>query len=122
MPVTRRQFAGLVFGGAVASLVVACQAPAAPSQPAAAPTAANPLVKPKGTGADLTAVQASSELAAGRNRFALGLLDQRNQPITTGNVKVEFFKIIKGGSAEKRSEANAVFRSVGGASKGVWVA
>jgi hypothetical protein len=93
------------------------------SAPAATnPTAANPLVKPRATGADLTAVQASSELAVGRNRFALGLLDARNQPISTGNVKVEFFKVAQGGTAEKRADANAVFRSVGGASKGIWVA
>ena len=66
-------------------------------------------------------MQASSELAQGRNRFALGLIDARNQPITSGNVGVEFFKLLATGSAEKRADATAVFRSVGGASKGIWV-
>jgi hypothetical protein len=125
MPLSRRQFAQIAFGGAVASLLAACQssAPAAPTQaPAAAPTAANPLVKPRANGAPLTAVQASTELAVGRNRFTLGLIDQQNQPVTDGSVNVEFFKLQASGQAEKRSESPAVFRSVGGASKGIWVA
>lgn len=110
-----------MFGGAVASLLAACQAPPPPT--AAVPTATNPLIKPRATGASLTAVQASSELAQGRNRFTLGLIDDRNQPVTSGKLNVEFFKLIgASGQAEKRSETAAVFRSVGGASKGVWVA
>lgn len=110
-----------MFGGAVASLLAACQAPPPPT--AAVPTATNPLIKPRATGASLTAVQASSELAQGRNRFTLGLIDDRNQPVTSGKLNVEFFKLIAAsGQAEKRSETAAVFRSVGGASKGVWVA
>jgi peroxiredoxin len=90
--------------------------------PAAAPTAANPLVKPRATGVPLTAVQASSELAVGRNRFALGLIDDRNQPVTAGSVNVEFFKLGANNTAQKRADSPAVFRSVGGASKGIWVA
>jgi hypothetical protein len=126
MLLTRRQAAQALLGGAVASLLAACQAPAAgPSTssnpPAAAPTAANALVKPRASGADVTAVQASSELAVGRNRFAVGLLDARNQPITSGTVGLEFFKLLPNDQAEKRSEGSAVFRSVGGASKGIWV-
>jgi hypothetical protein len=129
MVLTRRQLTFAVAGGAVASLLAACQAPSPNStQPAsqagnAAPTAAapNPLIKPRAGGADLVAVQASSELAVGRNRFALGLIDARNQPITTGSVGVEFFKLLSNGQAEKRADGTAVFRSVGGASKGIWV-
>jgi hypothetical protein len=129
MSLTRRQLTLAVAGGAVASLLAACQAPSPSStQPAsqasnAAPTAAapNPLIKPRAGGADLVAVQASSELALGRNRFALGLIDARNQPITTGSVSVEFFKLLANGQAEKRADGTAVFRSVGGASKGIWV-
>jgi len=116
----------LLLGGVVAGvalpLVAACQN--ASSQPPAAPTAAaaNPLVKPKpAPGAELTALQASSELALGRNRFALGLLDARNQPVTSGTVKLEFFKLKPDGTGEKKSDASAVFRSVGGQSKGIWV-
>jgi len=124
MPLTRRELAQIAFGGAVASLVAACSAPApgpsrAPEQPTVAP-ASNPLVKPRASGVPLTAVQASTELAVGRNRFAIGLIDANNQSITTGDVKVEFFKIT-GTQAEKRFESPAVFRSVGGDSRGIWV-
>jgi hypothetical protein len=133
MVLTRRQVTQVLFGGALVSLAAACQSPATSTRTdgtgpnstapaaAAAPTAVNPLVKPKATGAELTAVQASSELAQGRNRFALGLIDARNQPVTGGNVSVEFFKLLASGTAEKRADATAVFRSVGGASKGIWV-
>ncbi len=104
------------------TLAAACQS-APPTAPTALPTAANPLIKPRAaTGADLTAVNASTELALGRNRFAIGLIDARSQPVTSGNVKVEYFKLTGNGQAEKRADAAAVFRSVGGASKGVWVA
>ena len=121
---SRRELATLVLGGAVASLLAACQAPTlVPTPvPTAVPTATNPLIKPRATGAPLTAVQASTELAQGRNRFALGLIDDRNQPITTGKVNVEFFKLVGNNQAQKRSDAPAVFRSVGGVSRGVWVA
>jgi hypothetical protein len=124
MPLTRRQATQLLVGGTLASLVAACQSPVSPPSPAApasAPTAVNPLIKPRATGADLTAVQASSELAQGRNRFALGLIDARNQPVVAGDVAVEFFKLLADGNAEKRADGTAVFRSVGGESKGVWV-
>jgi hypothetical protein len=57
----------------------------------------------------------------GRNRFAIGLIDDHNQPVVDGSVNVEFFKL-QGTTGQKRSEAPAVFRSVGGASKGIWVA
>jgi hypothetical protein len=87
-----------------------------------AAAAANPLVKPRAGGAPLTAVQASTELALGRNRFAIGLIDDRNQAVTAGSVNVELFKLLSSGQAEKRAESAATFRSVGGASKGVWVA
>jgi hypothetical protein len=118
MLVARRQFVQVFVGGAVASVLAACQAPAAQTP---APTAVNPLVKPRASGAPLTAVQASSEVALGRNRFAIGLIDDRNQPVTAGSVTVEFFKL-SGNTGQKRSEGPAAFRSVGGASKGVWVA
>ena len=119
MPLSRRELAHVLFASTVASLIAACQAPKAATQ--AAPTAVNSLVKPRSTGAELTAVQASTELAQGRNRFALGLIDARNQPVIAGNVRVEFFKLLSNGSAEKRADAGAVFRSVGGASRGIWV-
>jgi hypothetical protein len=120
---SRRHFGHIAFGGAVASLLAACQSSAPQTQPAAgAPTAANALVKPRAAGAPLTAVQASSEIALGRNRFALGLIDERNQPVTTGNVSLEFFKLLANGQAQKRAESTAVFRAVGSDAKGIWVA
>jgi hypothetical protein len=120
MALSRRELARILFASTVASFIVACQEPKPAATPV--PTAANPLVKPRATGAELTAVQASTELAQGRNRFAVGLIDARNQPVIAGNVRVEFFKLLTNGSAEKRADAAAVFRSVGGASKGIWVA
>jgi peroxiredoxin len=124
MPLSRRDVARALLGGVVASLLAACQAPgaAAPTAPAPAPTVVNPLVKPRATGAELTVVQASTELAQGRNRFTVGLIDARNQPVLGGTVRVEYFKLQSDGKAEKRADATALFRSVGGASKGIWVA
>jgi hypothetical protein len=123
MLLTRRQVVHILAGGAAASLLAACQAsPAATPTPPPAPTSSNPLVKPKApSGVPLTAVNASSEVARGRNRFTIGLIDARSQPVTTGNVHMEFFKLATDGTAEKRADATAVFRSVGGASKGLWV-
>ncbi len=132
MLLTRRQLTLAVIGGAAGSLLAACQAAPASNQAAsqasnptpatpATSSAANPLIKPRAAGAELVAVQASSELAQGRNRFTLGLIDARNQPITAGSVSVEFFKLLSNGQAEKRGDGAAVFRSVGGASKGIWV-
>jgi len=116
---TRRSLL-LVFGGLMVGAVLdACQSPQTPPP---APTATNPLIKPRATnGAELTPVLASSELALGRNRFAVGLIDAQNQPITSGQVHLEFFKL-NGQTAEKRSEADAVFRALEQQSKGIWVA
>jgi len=119
MPLPRRQFVQVFAGAAVASVLVACQASA--PQSAVPPTPVNALVKPRSSGAPLTAVQASSEIALGRNRLAMGLIDDKNQAVVTGAVNVEFFKL-SGNTGQKRSESPAVFRSVGGASKGIWVA
>src|SRR6266849_3649507 len=115
---TRRQALPVFAGLLSLALIEACQSPAAP---AATPTAANPLIKPRATnGADLTPVLASSELALGRNRVALGLIDAKNQPIIAGQVHVEFFKL-NGQTAEKRSEGDASFRAVELQNKGIWV-
>jgi hypothetical protein len=107
--------------GGAASLAAACQSAGAPAPKPTAAAAPNPLVKPRGSGAELTALQASTELALGRNRFAMGLIDAQNQAITSGTAHVEFFKVQQGGTAEKRSDAPAVFRTVGGPSRGIWV-
>ena len=124
MPLTRRQLAQLVGGATAATVLSACGGSAAPAAaPAATSTAPNPLIKPTATGAALTAVLASSEVALGRNRFALGLLDARNQPIASGSVALEFFKLSDDRkTADKRADATATFRSVGGPTKGIWSA
>lgn len=116
---TRRRALGLLGGGFAFSLLSACQ-PASQPQPTPAD---NPLIKPKAApGALLTPVLASSELAVGRNRFALGLIDARNQPIADGRVHLEFFKVDgQRGTAQKRGEADATFRAVELLSKGLWV-
>jgi len=116
---TPRRLLALSAGVTTVALLEACQSPqtAAPT-----PTAPNPLIKPKATnGAELTPVLATSELALGRNRFAVGLIDAQNQPITSGQVHVEFFKVDRQ-AAEKRSEADAVFRALELQNKGIWVA
>ena len=119
MLVNRRQAAQILFGGAVATVLAACQAsPAA----APAPPANNPLIKPRAGTGELTPVRANSELAVGRNRFAIGLIDASNQPVTGGSVLVEFFKLGKNNASLKRGKAPAVFRSVGAPNKGIWVA
>jgi hypothetical protein len=121
MSLTRRHvarlMAGGVLGGGIGALLAACQS--APARPI--PTPVNPLIKPKPEGNGIVALQASSELALGRNRFAMGLVDAHNQAVTTGTVQIEFFKLRADGTGEKRSDSPAVFRSVGGQSKGVWV-
>src|SRR5215211_4977823 len=94
MPLSRRQFTLLLGVGTMASLLAACQQASAPPTPVTAPTAINPLIKPKATaGAELTAVNANSEVAQGRNRFAVGLIDARSQPVTGGTVRLEYFKL-----------------------------
>ena len=109
MPLTRRQVTQLVVGGTLASLLAACQAPSAPR----APLHRRPR-RPRSTrsssrappGADLTAVQASTELAQGRNRFALGLIDARNQPVGSGQRQRRVLQAAGAtATAEKRAEA-----------------
>jgi YtkA-like len=118
MLLNRRQTTRLLFGGVVASLLAGCQA--APAEPTQTPV--NPLIKPRSKGGDLTAVRANSDLAVGPNRFAVGLVDANNQPVSDGKVLVEFFKVGDQGEADKRSDADAIFRSVSGPTKGIWVA
>jgi hypothetical protein len=118
LSVTRRRLLVFFSGTMAVAGLAACQSPQVPGP---APTVANPLIKPKATsGAELTPVLASSELAIGRNRFAIGLIDAQNQPITAGQVHLEFFKL-NGQTAEKRSEADAVFRALELQNKGIWV-
>lgn len=66
---------------------------------------------------------ATAEVALGRNRFALGLLDKKNQPVTDGQVSLGFFKVnSQSNTGEKRLDARATFRAVELVDKGIWVA
>lgn len=115
--ISRRRALGLL-GMMTTGIAGAC-GPGGGTIPVA--TAVNPLIKPRAVG-DLTVVRASSELAVGRNRFAMGLIDARNQPISTGAVEIGFFKVdATTGEAEKRFASPATFRAVELLNKGLWV-
>lgn len=116
--VSRRTALAHLATWAALPLVAACQATAAGPTPVA-----NPLIKPTArAGVPLTVVLASSELALGRNRLALGLIDERNQAITSGTVALELFKVEPQASkAQKRAETIATFRAVENLAKGTWV-
>jgi hypothetical protein len=77
-------------------------------------------VLPDVAGAELLAVQASTDLAVGQNRFVLGLIGAHNQPIIAGVVHLEFFRIDSTGAVLKGG-TDAVFRSISGQQRGVWV-
>jgi len=71
----------------------------------------------------MTPVLATSDLALGRNRFVLGLIDAQNRPIAEGRVLVEYFKIdASAGTAQKRDEAEAEFWPIDVHFRGTWVA
>ena len=120
MLTSRRLALRYLAAGFALPALAACQA-----GPAAAPkpTPNNPLIRPKPqAGAAFTPVLASSELALGRNRFAIGLIDPKNQPITSGSVHLEFFKVDQAsGNATKKSEGDATFRAVELLNRGLWV-
>ncbi len=124
MVATRRQLIRIGLGTTAAALLAACQGTgqSGPTPRPVGNTPDNPLIRPTVQGTGMVALQASSELALGRNRFALGLVDERNRPLTAGTVLVEFFKVQSDGTGEKKAESPAIFRSVGGNSRGVWVA
>ena len=102
------------FGGAALTVALAgCQRlQAATGAPSATPTAGR-------TGP--TVVLATSELVVGRNRFAVGILDEANQPIVEAPVTFSFFQLT-GEQGTKRSEAPATFRWVDQKTKGIYTA
>lgn len=116
--VSRRLFLQASSQATALVLLAACQPASAPQ-----PTPTNPLIKPRAAaGAPLTAVQASSEAAVGRNRFAIGLIDAQNQPVTSGTVSIDFFKVDPAsGTAQKKFDAPATFRAVQMLDRGIWV-
>lgn len=89
--------------------------PAAPREPAGAtPGGQRPVPS-------FNPVLATSELVVGMNRFALGLIGEGNRPITDAKVDLGFFQI-SGQQATKRSESEAIFRSLDVAARGMYTA
>ena len=100
-------------GAALAGLgLVGCTS----TQPAPAPTPA-----PKTKAAGPTLVMATSELVVGRNRFAVGILDDANKPIVDASVTFGFFQLA-GTEGTKRAEAPATFRWVDEQTRGIYTA
>ena len=106
-----------VTGGSLAALTLAgCQATPPPPPP---PPSASPTGEARRTGATL--ILATSELVVGPNRFAIGLVDEANQPIVDAKVTFGFFQL-SGDQGTKRSEAPATFRWVEQRAKGIYTA
>lgn len=92
--------------------LVACGAPQPP--PAPTPAArAKPSVP--------TLVMATSELVVGRNRFAVGIIDETNKPIVDAKVTFGFYQLA-GTEGTKRAEAPATFRWVDEQTRGIYTA
>lgn len=92
---------------ALAALGVAC------SPRGAAPTATpgSALAPPRAAPGQLTGVLPATDLAVGtNNRFLLGLLDDRNRPVSDAQVELRFFKVLDQASAQLRGSAQAQFR------------
>jgi hypothetical protein len=69
----------------------------------------------------VTAVLPNADLAVGRNRFLLGLLDAQNRPITDAQVHLRFYFL--GDPAPRvRTESDAIFRGDGLGDRGLYVA
>jgi hypothetical protein len=112
---TRR---ALVSSGCVllSAFAAGCAAPA-PSKPAAS------VQGPPGMPA--LAVIPSTDLAVGRNRFALGLLDADNKPVPDATVHLRFYQLdsqFRALSATPKAEADATFRYVDLKTRGLYIA
>jgi hypothetical protein len=105
-PVGRR---GLLAGGF--GLLAAACAPTAP---------ASPLVQPR-TGQPLTVAVPNSDLAVGKNRFVLALLDSENRLIPNARNVVRFYKVRTSATAELKSETTAAYHVIGPGERGIYV-
>jgi hypothetical protein len=105
-PVGRR---GLLAGG-LGLLAAAC-APGAP---------ASPLVQPR-PGQPLTVAVPNSDLAVGKNRFVLALLDSENRPIPNARNVVRFYKVRTATTAELKAETTAAYYIIGPGDRGIYV-
>ena len=110
-PITRRALLQAAAASAAALALAGCSS-AQPAPPA-------PAAKPKPAGPTL--VMATSELVVGRNRFAVGIIDETNRPIVDARVTFGFFQL-SGTEGIKRAEAPATFRRVDQQTKGIYTA
>lgn len=102
---SRRRFLGGIGG----LLLVGCAGPRVRPTPTAGGTPA------------VTAVLPNADLAVGRNRFLLGLLDAQNRPITDAQVHLRFY-FLDDPAPRVRTEGEAVFRGEGLGPQGLYVA
>jgi hypothetical protein len=108
-PISRRAL--LRASGALAALsLVGCAAQQSAPTPTPAAKAAGPTV-----------ILATSDLAVGPNRFAVGILDESNRPIVDAKVTFGFFQLT-GNDGTKRAESPATFRWVDQQTKGIYTA
>lgn len=113
-PLSRRTLLTLVGGSVAAGVLAACQPSA--SAPAPAPTP-SPQAKSSGP----TLILATSELVVGPNRFAIGMVDEANQPILDAKVTFDFYQLA-GDQGTKKAESQATFRWVEHKAKGIYTA
>ena len=100
-------YRGSILLGLLAVLIAACGPVAAPPTPTPAHAPAPPRAAP----GQLVGVLPASELVVGpNNRFLVGLLDDRNRPVTDAQVQLRFFKRLDETTAQLRGEAAAPFR------------
>ncbi|MBI3968026.1 MAG: thioredoxin family protein [Chloroflexi bacterium] len=67
-----------------------------------------------------TPVLPASDLTVGRNRFLLGILDERNRPIVDAKVHLRFFDLSEP-QPPLKAEADAIFRGTNLGDKGLYV-
>lgn len=114
-PLSRRAFLRSTAAAALAPLLAACTAGRATPTPASGLSSVD--VGPGG----LRPVIANSELAVGKNRFAIGLLDEHSRTISDAQVRLGFFKL-NGDQATKVGEEEAAFRWVDSQARGIYTA
>src|SRR6266571_2481058 len=119
MKVTRRAWARLLGGAALAELATACVSTTGQSPGSHQLGPATPSPDRNGS-PGLTLTLANSELAVGPNRFAMAMIED-GRPVANATVKYEFFQI-DGQAATKRSDADSRFVSLEGSGKGLYVA
>ncbi|MGE3910297.1 MAG: hypothetical protein AB7K36_13140 [Chloroflexota bacterium] len=110
--ITRRAALNALVNSAAVLALSGCAA----AQPAPAPT---PAAKPKPAGPTL--VMATSELVVGKNRFAVGIIDETNTPMVGAQVTFGFFQLA-GAEGTKRAETPATFRWVEEQTRGIYTA